>query len=256
MAKPFLGVLAALALAGMTVHGAHAQYSLTSRLANERLANVEPGTYQAGDNLDFTLNRDHGRYLLRFADSPEVFVLYAANASLGGRVLKYDSGETAFRVAGWGGLTLYTDRRPAGLPVVRTGAADRPSLPKVSMADMKAAASDETRHLAYEQHLHVDFQPDWKTLAGDAGQRALCFDTLENTARGIERFAALADGHKALKARVRAVVFTTSAKPTLDLKGKSLIVTYVPGKGYAGRASSRAIARALGILFHVATKPR
>jgi hypothetical protein len=45
---------------------------------------------------------------------------------------------------------------------------------------------------------------------------------------------------------VSAVTITPSSHPTLGLNGRTLIVTYNPGMGFAGRASSRAIARALG----------
>ena len=37
--------------------------------------------------------------------------------------------------------------------------------------------------------------------------------------------------------------------PTIALHGKTLIVTFVPSHGFAGRASSHGIARALGQLF-------
>jgi hypothetical protein len=181
-------------------------------------------------------------------------VLYSDHASLGGRVLKYDSGETALQITGWGGITLYTDKRPGGLPAVRTGDSDPPSLPDVSLEEVKKAASDEAQHLAYLHRLNLSFNADWGTLADDAALRALCFDTLENTARGIDRFSAFSGGRRALITHVGAVLVATSGKPTLRLKGKSLTVTFDPDAGYAGRASSRAIARALGQLFDVKAK--
>lgn len=254
MARPFLAVAAALMLAFFAAAHAQAQSSLSERLASEKLAEVEPGTYQAGD-IEFMLDRDQGHYLLRFAGSPEVFVLYADHASLGGRVLKYDSGQTVLKVTGWGGITLYTDKKPEGLPAVRNGDSQPPSLPDVSLDDMKHAASDESQHLAYMRRLNLSFSADWDKLASDAQSRALCFDALENAARGIDRFTAGAAAQKAIAAKVRAVLMAESGKPTLELKGEKLIVTYDPDNGYAGRASSRAIARALGTIFHIKTKP-
>jgi hypothetical protein len=45
----------------------------------------------------------------------------------------------------------------------------------------------------------------------------------------------------------------TSDKPIIQMNGKTLIVTFNPRQGYMGRASSRAIAFALGKLFFVPT---
>lgn len=251
MAKPFIAIAAALALACFVAPLANAQSSLSARLATDRLAAIQPGTYQAGEQVNFTLDRAGDNFLLRFDGDPEIFVLYADHASLGGRVLKYDSGETALRVAGWGGITLYTDKQPGGLPAVRTADPVPSAQPDVSLDEVKNAASDEAEHLAYVRRLNLSFSADWSAMAGDAHLRALCFDTIENTARGIDRFAASAEGHRALAAHVSMVLVTTSGKPTLRLSGKQLTVTFDPGKGYAGRASSRAIAHALGTIFHI-----
>ena len=228
--------------------------SLGEKLASEKLADVREGTYQAG-NIVFTLDRDGGHYLLRFANEPEIFVLYADHASLGGRVLKYDSGQVVLKITGWGGMTVYTDKKPDGLPAVRNGDSDPPSLPAVSLAAMKHAASDEAEHLAYMHRLNLSFSADWNKLAGDAGLRALSFDTLENTARGIGRFASMPKGQSAIASHVKIVMMAESRKPTLQLKGNTLIVTYDPDMGYAGRASSRAIARGLSKIFHIQSKP-
>jgi len=256
MARPLLAVATALAPAWIAVPPAQAQSSLAARLATDRLAAIEPGTYQAGESVEFTIDSDGTHYLLRFAGEPEVFVLYADHAPLGGRVLKYDSGETVLQITGWGGMTLYTDKKPGGLPAVRTGDSVAPSLPAVSLEEMKNAAADEAQHLAYLHRLNLSFSADWDTLADNAAVRALCFDTLENTARGIDRFSTLSDGRHALITHVVAVLVATGGKPTLQLNGKSLTVTFDPNMGYAGRASSRAIARALGTLFNVKTKTR
>jgi hypothetical protein len=249
MARPFLLFAAALALAGLAVPVAHAQSPLSERLENDRLGAIRSGTYEAPDEMRFTLDRDGNNYLLRVEDSPEVYVLYMQYASLGGRVLKYDSGKTALRVSGWGGLTIYTDKKPDGLPAEWSAGDTPPALPDVSMAAIRKAADDESRHLAYAHGLKVEFAADWASLADDAGLRALCFDAMENAARGLDRFAEMPAGRAALKAHVGVVFMETSGKPIIALKGRQLLVTYNPDKGYIGRASSRAIAHALYTAF-------
>src|SRR5262249_23534250 len=68
------------------------------RLLGGRLASVQDGQYVAGDKIRFQIQRDGKNYLMRFDGDPEVFVLSSDHTSLGGRMLKYDSGETALRV--------------------------------------------------------------------------------------------------------------------------------------------------------------
>ncbi|HEY2033329.1 MAG TPA: DUF4908 domain-containing protein [Rhizomicrobium sp.] len=228
---------------------ARAQDLFGGRLSLERLGEVKPGTYLAGDNVRFTLVNDGDNFLLRFDNNPEVFVLYTGHASLGGRILKYDSGETALQVAGWGGMTLYTDTAPTGLPAVRTGDATDPAPPPVSLSDMQNAAEDESQHLAYTRGLRLGVSADWQALSGNGAMRALAFDTMENAVRGLDRFSYNAAGRETLAHHVDSLMVEPSGKPTLMLRTKTLIVTFNPARGYEGRASSRAVARALGSLF-------
>ena len=154
----------ALALACLAAPAARAQDSVEERLSFDRLAPIVPGVYVAGDRIGFSLDASGGEYLLRMDGTPEVFVLYPARASLGGRVLKYDSGETAMLVAGWGGMTLYTDAQPGGLPAVRTGDSIAPSPPSVSLSEMQSAAGDDGQRLGYVRHLNLNFSADWNSL--------------------------------------------------------------------------------------------
>jgi hypothetical protein len=227
----------------------YAQDSLSERLAGDRLADVQSGAYIAGDNVKFALTWDGANFLLRFDGNPEVFVLYGARASMGGRELKYDSGETALQIAGWGGMTLYTDGQPGGLPAVRNGDTVAPSPANVSLNDMQNAASDEAEHLTYMRGLHLSFTADWSALSANGAVRSFAFDTMENAVRGLDRFSNSLTAREALVRKIDTVMIAISGKPALTLNGRTLIVTFNPARGYEGRASSRAIARALAIVF-------
>jgi len=225
---------------------------LSSRLEADSMGTIVPGTYLAGDTIKFSLDRYGDKYLMRIGGDPEVYVLYPDRASVGGRILKYDSGATVISVAGWGGMTFYTDSKPGGLPASRTGDSSPPVLAPVSQNDIESAADDESAHLAYTRKLHISVKVDWSDVADDSRQRALAFDTIENTVRGIDRFSLNGSARAALAAKVDTLKFdVTASRPTADLNGKTLTVTFNRNQGYAGRASSRAIARALGTLLHV-----
>jgi hypothetical protein len=241
-----IAVLLCACLAG----AAHAQDEMSARLSQERMGDIEPGTYSAG-HTTFLLDSYGDKYLMRVTGDGEVYVLYSDKAPLGGRALKYDSGAMAIRVSGWGGLTLYTDAEPGGLPAERNGDSLPPSLIPISLSDMENAAEDESEHLAYARQLHVSFTADWAALAGDSRLRALCFDALENTVRGIERFIALAKARAIFAKKIDAVRIALGNKPVIFMSGRTLNVTFNAMHGYAGRASSRGIARGLGLLLAV-----
>jgi Domain of unknown function (DUF4908) len=241
-----LALLFSLCLAG---HAA-AQDEMSARLSQERVGEVQPGTYNAGGR-SFTLDRYDDKFLMRLSGDPEVYVLYADHAPLGGRALKYDSGATAIAVAPWGGMTLYTDQAPGGMPAERTGDTIPPSLGLISLSDVQNAADDEAQHLAYSRGIHLTFVADWSALAGDSRMRALCFDAMENAARGIDRFIVKPQAHTAFAKKIDQVRISLGNKPVLFLSGKTLNVTFNAQRGYAGRASSRGIARGLGELMQM-----
>jgi hypothetical protein len=227
-----------------------AQSEMSSRLNQEQMGDIQPGTYSAG-RMNFTLDAYGDKYLIRFSGDPEIYVLYADHAPLGGRALKYDSGAVAIRVAGWGGVTLYTDAAPGGVPAERTGDSLPPAPGQISMYDVQSAAEDEAEHLAYSRRIHLTFLADWNALAGDTRMRALCFDAMENAARGIDRFVTNAQGRTAFAKKIEQVRMELGNKPLMFMSGKTLNITFDTRSGYAGRASSRGIARALGQLLSV-----
>jgi hypothetical protein len=242
------GILLGICLAAAPCADAQDDFELPL----SRIAYIEPGTYLAGDTLTFSLVQAGNVYLFRMTGTPEIFVLYADRASLGSRVLKFDSGETALRVAEWGSITLYTDEQPGGLPATRTGNASPPGPPFISLQDMQSVANDDGQHLGSTRHLVVQFDTDWNALADNSELRAFAFDTMENAARGIERFVLQGPAHEAFAHRIAKVDIKTGSRPYIALNGKTLVVTFNPSEGFIGRASSRAIARALKILLGLA----
>jgi len=231
-----------------------AQYDLAQRLEDDRLGLIDPGAYEAGDNTNFTIDRDGSNYLLRFANQPEVYVLYIDRASLGGRVLKYDSGKTVLKVTSFGAVTLYTDAVPSGLPAMRVGDAPPIVLPDVTVDTLRAIAAADAQRLALLHHVSLSYEANWDRLASDANLRAQCLDALDNTARALEQFADHPAGQRALAGQIQTVLVAGIGRPTLQRRNRQLIVTFDPAQGYEGRASSRAITRALFVLFHLPNK--
>lgn len=256
MPRIYFGIVmgAALVLAPTLAQRAPAEESFLQRLFSDRPGRIDDGSYLAGDRVAFSLDQSGTNYLLRFENSPEIFVLSPDNAAMGGKVLRYDSGETAVQVSSWGGVTLYTDSEPSGLPAARTGDSSIPEPASTSIAELENAAEDDSAQLARERHLDVAFSADWSGLEGNASARALALDALDNVARALERFCRGTPRHNALARRVRTVTLMIAGRPTVTLNGKTMTVTFDPAQGYEGRASSRAITRALESLLPATQK--
>jgi hypothetical protein len=248
----------AICLIAATAHPALAQADavpgdpMSVRLSAEKVGDVETGAYSAGDNLNFTLDSYGSRYLLRFADAPESYVLTVERIFLGGRILRYDTGATALRVSVWGGMTLYTAGAPNGLPATRVGDNAAPPRPAVDHDDLAAALADEESHLAYTQGLHLRFSVEPAVLTGTDDNRSLAFDALVSAEAGIERLIATPGGRQALMRKFDMVRIVQGGKPGVSVAGKTLVVSYAPSAGAVGRASSREVALQLGKVLQIA----
>jgi hypothetical protein len=217
------------------------------------VGDVETGTFSTGDNnLAFSLEPYGERYLLRFTDSPEDYVLTVERVLLGGRILRYDTGVTALRVSVWGGMTLYTESAPGGLPATRMGDDAGTPRPAVSHNDFVAALSDEESHLAYVRQLHLRFSADPKILIGTDDNRGLAFDAMVSAEAGIERLLGAPTGRQALSRKFDMVRIVPGDKPGITVAGKTLLVSYAPAAGAVGRASSREVALQLGKMLQIA----
>ena len=238
----------ALARAVSAMSPSFAAESLSAKLESRRVGTIEPGTYQAGENVIFTLARWNDKYLLRFNGDPETYVLYPSSTTMGGRILKYDTTATAISVSGWGGITIYTDAKPGGLPAVRADEHD-PAIPvpqPATFSELQRAAEDESAHLAYVRDVKVAFIADWDRLSQHPNSWAQAFEAMENAGRGIEQFTANARNRQVVMRHLQAVRFQDGMRPAIAITGKTLLVTFDASKNFAGRPSSRAIEHALG----------
>ena len=224
---------------------------MASRLAADRVGAIQAGRYNAGDSDSFTLEAyGGGKYLLRFADRGENFVLTTERGSLGVKLLKYDTGTVALRVSVWGGLTLYTQDAPQGAPATYQGTAQPSPVLAVNNAELQGALNDEANHLNYVQNISLKFSADPAVLAADPETRGRAFGALINAATGIERFlVATPVARPVLVKRINSVKVAEGGKPTVALLGQTLVVSFVPSEGHAGHASSLAIQQELGKLF-------
>jgi Domain of unknown function (DUF4908) len=225
--------------------------SLPFRLVTPAAPLPATGAYTANDVPSFTLDSMGDQIRLRFVGSDEVFYLTSGPAPMGGRVLKYDTGEIALMVAGWGGVTLYTDETPSGIPAeLQTASAPaRMSLPGNARSgetlDVKSLAGRLSRDVALLGPFRVGFSADFETLSReDETTRALAADAMRNAAYALGRMADERERKAAAKV-IRFVRVNPAAQPGAVIRNDALLVAYTPAGGPSARPSSLAIARVL-----------
>jgi hypothetical protein len=168
---------------------------------------------------------------------------------MGGRVLRQDTGEVALTVSSWGGVTLYTRKRPNGIPAERS--ADTPALdPKpVSGRDTKLFAARLSQRLADRHNLAIGFAANWELLERQDAIRALAVDSMRNAAYALEELAGTRGMRGSLAARINAVRVIMGAAKGTNLRNENgvqfLIVTFAPLGGPSARPSSLSISRTI-----------
>jgi hypothetical protein len=205
------------------------------------------GRYLADDQLRFMIDTEGDQIRLRFLDSDEVFYLTSEPAALGGRVLKYDTGEVALQVAGWGGVTLYTDTERGGIPAER--ADDEASrFEPAPVGDVRGFALRLAQDLEQTHDFGVGFAADWDDLAQGDSARALAIDAMRNAAYALDRLAGGPE-REAIADRFHVVRVTAAPEPGAKMQDGMLVISYTPEGGPSARPSSRAISRVLAEAF-------
>lgn len=111
--------------------------------------------YSVGEGSVFVFDRSTSAALLKFDDSPEVWVLQASPASRGDIIYRNDLGEPMVRATRLGGLTLFSPTAPRGEAAAMISGADDlqppPFLPPSAvfqrMLQSSARASRAAQHL-------------------------------------------------------------------------------------------------------------
>jgi hypothetical protein len=201
---------------------------------------------EAGDAA-FVLDRSAPQPLLRFDDSPEIWVLTPQPAAHGDVIYKNDVGEAMLRATRFGGMTLFTEAHPGGAAAALVGEAPplRPIAILTPNALLQRLAQASAHASRAAQRLVVfdapDVTPQTASLVADAATIA---------AEAIEALARDPKGRGTL-AKVSKVMLIPGHKAQASLDQGVLRVVIVPQAGgllrevVVSRPSSRRIAVAL-----------
>lgn len=204
------------------------------------------GFYVVNDDFKFSIARRYGLTLMRFAGDDELFVLTTDRAPLGGRVLKYDTGDVALQVTAYGAVTIYTSTAPGGLPADRVGDAEAVTFPIPTLTIVKSQATEWAAKLKKTHGLNLSFSVDWSRI-DDGSARYLALEMIRNTARALSGLCANRAHQQELATRLKVVRILRGEKPNAIYRSGVMTLTFAPILGLKGRMSSLAIARAIRI---------
>lgn len=198
--------------------------------------------YVSETGSSFVVDRSAGsRLLLKFENSPEVWVLDGHAAPRGDTIYKNDQGEAVLRATRLGGMTIFTDKQPGGAAVALVGESSPLRLPRIGPAELiqhiRIAAARAGR--AAQRQIDIEF-------AADSDSASLIADAATAFSEAVIRLADRADGRKLLsnfgKIRIEA-----AKKPSVKISDKRVLeIKVTPAMGLAGRPSSERIAYAAG----------
>ncbi|HKP78069.1 MAG TPA: DUF4908 domain-containing protein, partial [Phenylobacterium sp.] len=170
--------------------------------------------------------------LLKFENSGEVWVLQPQPAPRGDVIYKNELGEPVLRATRLGGVTLFTEDRPAGQAAALQGSGAPIRLmvlgPQALFERLAQASFRASRAIHHGVLFDAEATP---------GSSALIADAAVVTSVAIIRLSQRKDG-RLLLSQFNRVRFREGEKAQATLKGGVLNIVVAPSRGLAGRPSS------------------
>lgn len=206
-----------------------------------RVAPPPVARYVSETGGTFVFDKAAPQPLIKFDNSTEVWVLSPQPASRGDVIYRNDLGEPVLRVTKLGGVILFTDDVPMGAAAALSGRATSIQPPAVlsvaALFQRLVIAANRASRAAQRQIEFAtleDARPETSVLIADSA--IVAAEAFEQAAR---------KGDRSILAKVGRVLLTEGRKPSAQVKDGSLIVTYAPGQGLAGRPSSKRIIKVM-----------
>ena len=204
-------------------------------------SNPPVARYLAGQGASFIFDRSvvAPEALLKFDDSPEVWVLQPSPAPRGDTIWRNDVGDPVLRVTRLGGVTLFTQREPEGMPAALIGDAEDLQTPPVIPISVMLQRSTQASYRTSRVALHA---VTFDLINVTPTTSPLFLDAITITSDALVRLGRRKEARLFLT-KLEKVQFLPGAKPDVGFNGAVLTITVAPSKGYAGRPSSDRITK-------------
>lgn len=203
-------------------------------------ASLPVARYVSQEGDGFVLDRSQPRPLLKFDDSPEVWVLKPQPAPRGDVIYMNDLGEPVLRATRLGGLTLFTPDRPGGTAAARAGGGTALRLAQLGPQQLLERLAQASARATRAARRLIPFEAD-----ASPGSSAITADAAMVAAEAITRIAKRADA-KSILARIGKIRLVEGRKASANLQQGVIQITVSPADGLAGRPSSDRIMAASG----------
>jgi hypothetical protein len=177
--------------------------------------------------------------LLKYENSNEIWVLQPRPAGRGDMVFTNDAGDIVLRATRLGGLIVFTEDRPQGIPASLRGAAQ--PIP----TDIAMTPGGFVRRMNDALQRLSDLDPNFKKISFNSDDSAapLLAEAAVLTVQAVQNAV-----HRRKSRTVETLerlVLRDGPAPGVAFDKGVLTITVTPGLGVAGRPSSEKIARAL-----------
>lgn len=195
--------------------------------------------YVSEPGPSFVLDRSTPTPMMRFEDSPEVWVLRSAPGARGDVLFFNDLNQLVLRVWAVGGVTLYTQAKPNGLAAQTTGAAPPIQLMDIGNSFRQLLKQANSRlavaaQRSSERGIGLEIPP----VHTNTRTAALLVDTATLVAEAFETIAERRGGLELLNKVDKVQVVLTDGPPGADFSQGVLKVSVRAQDGMAGRPSS------------------
>ena len=205
----------------------------------DRSQTLPTARYVSQEGETFVFDRSQPRALLKFDDSPEVWVLRPQPAPRGDVIYMNDAGQPVLRATRLGGLTLFTEDRPGGTAAALAGGGSALRLaqlgPQQLLERLAQASARATRAARRLIPFEADASPASSAITADAAMVA---------AEAVIRMTRRPDA-KSILSRFTKIRLIEGRKAQAVVQQGVVQITVAPTDGLAGRPSSDRIIAAI-----------
>jgi hypothetical protein len=200
--------------------------------------------YVSEKGASFVFDRSGPTPLLQFDRGLEIWALHAAPGPRGDLIYKNDLGQPVLRISRLGGLTLFTQENPDGMPAALVAAARPFRVPGLTPSQVLQILAHSSERASRAARRVVTFEAGVRGQEVTASTAYLVADAAGIAAEAIYRLSLTPRGRVALT-RVTGVKVLYGPRPTARLREGVLEVIVTPRMGMAGRPSSGVIMRTI-----------
>jgi hypothetical protein len=202
------------------------------------------GRYLSEKGASFVFDRTGSTALLQFDRGLEIWALHPTQGPRGDIIYKNDLGQPVLRITRLGGLTLFTQENPDGMPAALVSQARPFHPPALTPAQVLQILAQSSQRASRSARRVITFEAGVRGQEVTAQSAYLVADAAGIAAEAFYRLSLIPRGRVALT-RVTNVKILYGPRPAARMRESVLEVVVTPRLGMSGRPSSGVIMRTI-----------